>query len=82
MPFFLRRPFIYTLRSSDPTLSRRHPDAQCLAQPIPDRQAVDGIVVGSRLIARVVGRIDVDALHLSGVVREERLEREEVIALD
>ena len=33
-------------------------------------------------VARVVRRVDVDALHLPGVVRKQRLERNEVVALD
>ena len=51
-----------------------------LTQPLTDDRAVDVVVVGPTLVARVVRRIDVDALDLSRVVGKERFERDEVIA--
>ena len=54
--------------------------ADYLAQPLTDDRAVDVVVVGPTLVARVVRRIDVDALDLSRVVGKERFERDEVIA--
>jgi hypothetical protein len=44
-------------------------------------RAVDVVVVDPALVAGVVGRVDVDALHLPGVARQQRLERVQVVAL-
>jgi hypothetical protein len=55
--------------------------ADDLPQPLTDNRAVHVVVVSPALVAGVVRRIDVDALHLAGVVRQERFERNEVIAL-
>ena len=48
----------------------------------PDDPAVDVVVVGSALVAGVVRRVDVDALDLAGVIGQQRLERDQVVALD
>jgi hypothetical protein len=40
------------------------------------------VVVGPALVAGVVGRINVDALHLAGVGGQEGLEGAEVVAVD
>ena len=53
-----------------------------LAKPIPDNRAIHVVVINPVFVARIVGRIDIDALHLSGIVGQQRLERDEVIALD
>lgn len=52
-----------------------------LTQPLTDQRAVDVVVVGPALVACVVRRIDVDALHLPRVVRQQRFERDKVVAL-
>ena len=56
--------------------------ADDLAEPLADERAVDVVVVGPALVAGVVGRVDVDALDLPGVVREKGLEGFKVVALD
>ena len=62
-----------------------------LAKPISDLGATDAVAVDparplSRVVALVdagvVRRVDVDALHLTGVIRQQCLERDEVVALD
>jgi hypothetical protein len=55
--------------------------ADHLAQPAANLRAVDVVVVDPALVAGVVGRVDVDALHLPGVARQQRLERVQVVAL-
>jgi len=52
-----------------------------LAQPLADLRAVDVVVVNPALVAGVVRRVDVDALHLAGVARQQGLERMQVVAL-
>ena len=52
-----------------------------LAQPVADFWAVDRVVVDPIFVPRVVGRVDVDALHLPGVIRQKCLERQQVVAL-
>jgi len=51
------------------------------AQPAADLRAVDVVVVDPALVAGVVRRVDVDALHLAGVARQQGLERVQVVAL-
>ena len=53
-----------------------------LPQPAADLRAVYVVVVNPTLIPRVVRRVDVDALHLAGVVRQERLERDQIVPLN
>jgi hypothetical protein len=53
-----------------------------LAKPVPHFRAVYFIIIYPTLFARVVGRVNVDALHLSRVVGEQGFEGEQVIALD
>ncbi|GAB2726422.1 hypothetical protein GCM10027019_02200 [Melaminivora jejuensis] len=55
--------------------------ADHFAQPFPDLRAVDVVVVDPAFIAGVVRRVDVDALHLPGIARQQRLERMQVVAL-
>ena len=55
--------------------------AHRLPQPFADDRAVHVVVVNPALVARVVGGVDVDALHLPGVIRKERLERDKIVAL-
>ncbi len=55
--------------------------ADHLAQPLADLRAVDVVVVNPALVAGVVGRVDVDALHLSGIAGQQGLERMQVVAL-
>jgi len=55
--------------------------AHDFAQPAADLRAVDVVVVDPALVAGVVRRVDVDALHLAGVARQQGLERVQVVAL-
>ena len=55
--------------------------AHGFAQPFLDERAVDVVVVNPAFVAGVVRRINVDALDLPGVVREQRLERHQIVAL-
>ena len=52
------------------------------AQPVPHEGRIHVVVVRPALVARVVGRIDVDALYLSVIGRQQRLQRGQVIAVD
>ena len=56
--------------------------AHFLAQPVAQQRAVGVVIVGPALVAGVVGRVDVDALDLPAIERQERLERQQVIAFD
>ncbi len=51
-------------------------------QPLLMHGAVDVIVVAPVLIAGVVGRVDVDALHPTGEGGQQRLKRQQVVAVD
>lgn len=53
-----------------------------LAQPVADHRRVDLVVVNPGFVAGVVGRVDVDALHLSMIGGQQSLERLEVVPLD
>ena len=55
--------------------------ADGFAEPLSIR-GLDVVVVDPAFVAGVVGRVDVDALDLAGVVRQQRLERVEVVAVD
>ena len=55
--------------------------ADDFAEPFADDGAVDVVVVSPALVSRVVRRVNVDALHLAGVVGQQRLEGDEVVAL-
>ena len=55
--------------------------ANNFAKPLTDERAVDAVVVNPSFVAGVVRRVNVDALDLPGVVRQQRLERDEVVAL-
>lgn len=52
------------------------------AEPALDLRGVDLVVVHPALVAGVIGRVDVDALHLPCVFGEQGLEGVEVVALD
>ena len=52
-----------------------------LAEPLAHHRRVDVVVVGPALVAGVVGRIDVDALDLMLVDRQQRLERRQIVAV-
>ena len=52
------------------------------AQPVPHERRSHVVVVGPPLVARVVGRVDVDALHLAVVGRQQGLQGGEVVAVD
>jgi hypothetical protein len=56
--------------------------ADHLAEPAADFRRVDRVVIDPLLVPRVVRRVNVDALHLAGVVGEEGLEGQEVVAFD
>lgn len=51
------------------------------AQLLADKRAVHVVVVSPSLVAGVVWRINIDALHLSGVIWQQRLERDKVVTL-
>ena len=55
--------------------------ADNFAEPFADDRAVDVVIVSPAFIAGVVRRVNVDALDLSGVERQQRLERHEIVAL-
>ncbi len=55
--------------------------AHGFTEPVADERAVDVVVVCPAFVTGVVRRVDVDSLDLSGAVREQRLERDEVVAL-
>ena len=56
--------------------------ADHLAKPFPDPQVVHAVVVDPSLVAGIVRRIDVDAVHLPLVLGQQRLESLEVVAVD
>ena len=56
--------------------------ADDLPEPLPDARVVYVVVVDPSLVAGVVRRIDVDAVNLALVLRQQRLERLEVVAVD
>ncbi len=43
---------------------------------------LQAIFVIEKIATRIVGRIDIDALHFPRVIRLQRLQREEIVALD
>ena len=53
-----------------------------LAEPLANDRAVDIVVVGPAFVAGVVGRVDADTFHLAGIMWEQGLESDEVVALD
>jgi hypothetical protein len=70
-----------------------HPNASLLGEKLPQKlepwvhhgqpgRVLEVVVVMLEGAAGVVGRIDVDALHTTGIVGEEGLEGFEVVALD
>ena len=56
--------------------------ADHFAEPAADFGRVDGVVIDPLLVARIVRGINVDALHLPGVVRQQGFEGQEVVAFD
>jgi hypothetical protein len=58
------------------------PESDDVAQPLANPRVVHVVVVDPVLVARVIGRVDVDALDLPAIAREEGLEGFEVVALD
>lgn len=56
--------------------------ADDVAQPLLDPGVVDVVVVDPAFVACVVGRVDVDAVDSALVLREQRLESFEIIAVD
>lgn len=55
--------------------------ADHLAQPLANLRAVDVVVVDPALVAGVVRRVDIDALHLPRIARQQGLQRVQVVAL-
>ena len=53
-----------------------------LAEPVLHHRGVDVVVVRPTLVAGVVRRVDVDALDLSVVRRQEGFQRREVVAFN
>ena len=51
-------------------------------QPLPHQWTVHLVIVGPALVAGVVGRVDIDAFHPSGVARYQRLQRLQIVAVD
>ena len=56
--------------------------ADNLPQPCLDMRIVDIVVVHPFFVARVIRRINIDALHPSLVHRQQRFERIQIIAVD
>src|SRR5688572_24362293 len=56
--------------------------ADDFAKPLADDWTVNVVIVGPAFVARVVGRIDADAFHLSGVVRKQGFEGDEIVSLN
>src|SRR3989344_3893932 len=56
--------------------------ADCLAQPILYHRATHIVAVFPSLVAGVVWRVDVDALYAALILRQERPERGQIVALD
>ena len=52
------------------------------AKPVPHEGRIHAVAVRPALVARVVGRIDVDALHLAVIGRKQGLQRGQVVAVD
>lgn len=55
---------------------------QPLAEPFTNDRTVHVVIIDPSLVARVIRWIDVDTLHLASVVRQQRLERNKVVALN
>ena len=53
-----------------------------LTEPVLHHGGIDVVVVGPFFVARVVGRIDIDALDLPGVNGQKGLEGFEVVAVN
>ena len=51
-------------------------------EPLSHERGVDGVVVAPALRAGVVGRVDIDAVHVAGVARQQGLESFEIVAVD
>ena len=77
-----RQPRIHHAQPSVVAVERFAFLADDLAEPLANEGAVDIVVVGPALVAGVVRRVDANALHLTGVVWEQRLEGDEVVSLD
>ena len=56
--------------------------ADDFAKPLLDGGRFDIVVIGPAFVAGVIGRIDIDALDLPSVERQESLESKKVVALD
>ena len=56
--------------------------ADSRAKPGPDFRRVDIVVIDPGLIARVVGRVNIDALHLACIIGQQRLQGFEIVALN
>lgn len=57
-------------------------DRAVLPQPFLHHGAVDIVVVDPAFVARVIGRVDINALDLAGVLRQQRFERMQVVAVN
>ena len=55
--------------------------AHDFTKPLADYGTVDVVVVSPAFVTGVVRRVNVDALDLAGVVRQQRLERHQIVAL-
>ena len=55
--------------------------AHHLAQPFANLWAIDVVVVHPALVAGVVRRVDVNALHLTGITRQQGFQGVQVVAL-
>jgi hypothetical protein len=51
-------------------------------QPLSHFRAVDVVVVNPALVSGVVGRVDIDALHLSGIVGEQGLQGLQIVTFN
>lgn len=56
--------------------------ADGFAEPLLDLRCIDIVIIDPAFVARVVGRIDVDAFYLARVAGQEGFERVQVVSFD
>ncbi len=76
-----RQPWIHHAQPAVVPVQRFAFLADHLAEPFADDRARHVIVVRPAFVAGVVRRVNVDALHLPGVERQQRLQRYQVVTL-
>jgi hypothetical protein len=53
-----------------------------LLDPLAHERAADVVVVTPTFVAGVIGRVNVDAVHLAGIHRQQRLERVQIVPVN